>query len=90
MLIQSFHRCSIEEGNIVTKIDLNSNYDKVENIYNEILKDKVFNDNFDTFLNKFKEFVVDIGFYNVCLIEYDIYVNLNEFIDQNIIEFIEE
>ena len=78
------------DNNKIYKINLNNQYNKIKDIYNEILKNKVFNETFDEYITKCKEFIIDNKFYQVYLIEYDIIFLLNDFIDYNVIIFTEE
>lgn len=74
----------------IYKINLNNDYNEIKNIYNEILKNKVFDEEFDEYINKFKRFIVDNEFYKVFLIEYEIIFILDDFVDYNIIIFTED
>ena len=86
---EKFFQC-IEYGNKIYKINLDNDYNEIKNIYNDILKNKIFDYNFDLFIFKFKEFIINKEFYSVYLIEYDIIFYLDRFISENVIVFTEE
>ena len=79
-----------ENEDKIYEINLNTDYNEIKNIYNGILKGEVFNYNFDVFIFRLKEFIVDMEFYNVFLIEYEIIFYLDKFINEERIIFTEE
>ena len=68
---EEFYKYTLD-NNKIYKVNLNNEYDKIKNIYDEILKDKVFNETFDEYIIKFKKYIVDIKMFQIYLIEYDI------------------
>ena len=86
---EEFYKYTLE-NNKIYKINLNKEYNKIKNIYNEILKDKVFNETFDEFIDKLEDFIILNDFYKFYLIDYDIIFILDDFVDHNIIIFAEE
>ena len=86
---EEFYKYTLE-NNKIYKININKKYIKIKNIYNEILKDKVFNETFDEFIDKLEDFIILNDFYKFYLIDYDIIFLLDDFVDHNIIIFAEE
>lgn len=85
---EEFYKYTLE-NNKIYKINLNKKYNKVKNIYNEILKDKVFNETFDEFIDELETYIILNDVYKFYLIEYDIIFILDDFVDYNIIIFTE-
>ena len=85
---EKFYKYTIYNDKIY-KINLNNDYNEVKDIYNEILKNKVFDEEFEEYISKFKRFVIEIEFYKVFLIEYEIIFILDDFVDDDIIIFTE-
>lgn len=85
---EEFYKYKLD-NNKIYKIDLDDEYNKIKNIYNEILKDKVFNENFNEFIHKLKIFIINEEFFKVYLIGFDITFILDDFVDYNIIIFTE-
>ena len=78
-----------ENNNKFYEVNFNNEYNNIKNIYNDTLKDKVFDYTFNEYLFLFKEFIINNEFYNVFLIEHEIVFNLDKFIHHNIIIFAE-
>ena len=86
---EEFYKYTLERNRIY-KVNLNKKYKKIKNIYNEILKDKVFNETFDDFIDKLEDYIILNEIYRFYLVDYDIIFLLDDFVDYNIIIFTEE